>query len=141
MDTVVAKDINPRRLGGCAYFSAFIVLLANIVYYPSHELVDHDRELTTITKERVGRLLDYTRSESFKTLQIVLTSLEQAANYAVERAKSLDRTFVPVPSAAHSHYSYAPSQFRTFSNDVSQNLNLVSESEPQYSVLGAGNYN
>ncbi|KAI1646270.1 fungal-specific transcription factor domain-containing protein [Daldinia loculata] len=131
-------------LGGCAYFSAFIVLLANIVYYPSHELVDHDRELTTITKERVGRLLDYTRSESFKTLQIVLTSLEQAANYAVERAKSLDRTFVPVPSAAHSHYSYAPSQFRTFSNDVSQNLNLIGHPEvpaqeaawPQDSTFG-----
>ncbi|KAI1657221.1 fungal-specific transcription factor domain-containing protein [Daldinia decipiens] len=109
-------------LGGCAYFSAFIVLLANIVYYPSHELVDHDRELTKLTKERIGRLLDYTGLESFKTLQVVLTSLEQAANYAVEQAKSLDRAFDPVPSTTNSYCTYAPLQFGTPSSGVSQNL-------------------
>ncbi|KAI0099506.1 fungal-specific transcription factor domain-containing protein [Daldinia grandis] len=109
-------------LGGCAYFSAFIVLLANIVYSPSHELVEHDRELTKMTKERIGKLLDYTGSESFKTLQVVLTSLEQAANYAVERSKGLGRAFDPVPSAAQSYYTYTSSHFGTSSNGASQNL-------------------
>ncbi|KAI8966654.1 fungal-specific transcription factor domain-containing protein [Daldinia sp. FL1419] len=109
-------------LGGCAYFSAFIVLLANIVYSPSHELVEHDRELTKITKERIERLLDYTKSESFKTLQVVLTSLEQAANYAIERARGLGGTFDSMPPGTHSSYAYTSSQLRTFSNGISQTL-------------------
>ncbi|OTB16449.1 hypothetical protein K445DRAFT_291224 [Daldinia sp. EC12] len=115
-------------LGGCAYFSAFIVLLANIVYFPSHELVEHDRELTKITKERIEKLLDYTKSESFKTLQVVLTSLEQAANYAAEQAKNFGRAFGSIPSATQSYY---PSQFDTFPNSASQNLMVHPEIAPQ----------
>ncbi|KAI1806012.1 fungal-specific transcription factor domain-containing protein [Daldinia bambusicola] len=122
-------------LGGCAYFSAFVVLLANIVYFPSHELVDHDRELTKATKERIGKILDQTGSESFRTLQVVIASLEHAADYAAEQAKSFDRAFgfgsIPLPSATatrpDSHNAYVPSQFETFPNGgVSQN-NLVSK--------------
>ncbi|KAI1468023.1 fungal-specific transcription factor domain-containing protein [Daldinia caldariorum] len=141
-------------LGGCAYFSAFVVLQANIIYFPSHELVDYDRELMKTTKECIAKVLDQSGSESFKTLQVVLSSLEQAANYAAEQAKSFDQAFEfdPIPlslSATRSdfHYTYAPSQFETFSNgDVSQN-NLIAHPEmpaqevmwPQGSTFGIAN--
>ncbi|KAI5860794.1 hypothetical protein GGS23DRAFT_606578 [Durotheca rogersii] len=73
-------------LNGCAYFSAFVVLLINVVYYPLHELVQNDRELATSGMGRIRKLLEHTRSESHKELYIVLVDLGRAADYAPDRA-------------------------------------------------------
>ncbi|KAI2624833.1 hypothetical protein GGR54DRAFT_593813 [Hypoxylon sp. NC1633] len=111
-------------LSGCAYFSAFVVLLANIIYSPSHELVDHDRRLTTNTMEQMEKLLDYTGPEAVDKLHAALVTLDQAASYAVEQAGKLAGA---PPESTHSinqpqHHPYPPTQFEGFIHDFNQNL-------------------
>ncbi|KAI1453706.1 hypothetical protein F4805DRAFT_359597 [Annulohypoxylon moriforme] len=109
-------------LSGCAYFSAFIVLLANIIYFPLHELVDHDRGLTINIMGRMEKLLSYARSESFQKLQVVLISLGQAADQAIQGAKVQSKTHEPMPSASQPHCSSQFSSFVELPNDPSHNM-------------------
>ncbi|KAI0386784.1 hypothetical protein F5Y04DRAFT_71699 [Hypomontagnella monticulosa] len=103
-------------LGGCAYFSAFIVLLANIIYYPLHDLVEFDRGLTMDTMGRLEKLLEYTGSDSFKKLYVILVGLTRAADQAVEQAKNVAETYDP---------DWAPEppwEFDVFTGNINQNL-------------------
>ncbi|KAI0881641.1 uncharacterized protein GGS22DRAFT_171507 [Annulohypoxylon maeteangense] len=97
-------------ISGCAYFSAFIVLLANIIYFPLHGLVDHDRGLTITIMGRMENLLAYAGSESFQKLHMVLVGLGQAADRAAEQAKMQTETHESVPSVnTQPHCSWYPS--------------------------------
>ncbi|KAI0842433.1 hypothetical protein F5Y06DRAFT_257611 [Hypoxylon sp. FL0890] len=122
-------------LSGCSYFSAFIVLLANIVYFPSHELAMHDRRLTLNTMERMATLLEHTKSDSFKRLRVILISLEEAADRAISQAKAVATTYEHSSSAAQPFYSlYSPSPLGVFPGGLSQNL-APESTWPQVSTL------
>ncbi|KAL7623490.1 hypothetical protein AAE478_007172 [Parahypoxylon ruwenzoriense] len=110
-------------LSGCAYFSAFVVLLANIVYFPLHELADHDRKLTMDTMWRMGKLLEHTKSESYMQLHVVLIDLGKAADFAIEKAKRLAVTFDLMPPTTQADYPvYNPVQFQVLpTSDSGQN--------------------
>ncbi|KAI1389376.1 uncharacterized protein F4822DRAFT_427730 [Hypoxylon trugodes] len=84
-------------LSGCAYFSSFVVLLANIVYFPLHEFVEFDQKLTANTMDHMTKLLELTGSEAFKKLHVIVVGLEQAATYAVKRAKKIVDDYEPEP--------------------------------------------
>ncbi|KAI1773580.1 hypothetical protein F4818DRAFT_116558 [Hypoxylon cercidicola] len=106
-------------LSGCAYFSAFTVLLANIVYSPLHELVDYDRRLTLRTMGRMEKLLEYTKAASFQKLHAVLVGLEQAADSATSQAKSIAKTHEPTPPTTQPQYtSYSSAPFGVFSDYI-----------------------
>lgn len=109
-------------LSSCAYFSAFIVLLANIVYFPSDELVDYDRRLTSRTMGRMEKLLAYTKSAAFQKLHIVLAGLEQAADFAASRAKPIAQAHEPMSPGIQPQYtSYSPATpFGAFSDYINQ---------------------
>ncbi|XXH03348.1 hypothetical protein Hte_009746 [Hypoxylon texense] len=109
-------------LSGCANFSAFIVLLANIVYFPSHELADYDRRLTLNTMGRMEKLLEHTKSAAFQQLHVVLVGLEQAADLAASRAKSIAQAHEPTSPGAQPQYtSYFPTTpFGAFSDYINQ---------------------
>ncbi|KAI1416084.1 hypothetical protein F5Y13DRAFT_154534 [Hypoxylon sp. FL1857] len=110
-------------LSGCSYFSSFIVLLANIVYFPSHELVMNDRLLTMNTMERVKMLLEHTKSDSFKRLRVILVSLEEAADHAIAQVKAVAKTYEHSSSATQPLYSLYPSSIMgMFPDGLSQNL-------------------
>ncbi|KAI1136204.1 hypothetical protein F5Y05DRAFT_391953 [Hypoxylon sp. FL0543] len=105
-------------LSGCSYFSAFIVLLANIVYFPSHERAMDDRKLTMNTMERMAKLLEHTKSDSFKRLRVILISLEEAADYAMARFEAAAKTYEHSTSATQPLYSH----LGAFSEGLSRNL-------------------
>lgn len=110
-------------LSGCAYFSAFVVLLANIIYFPLHELVDHDRGLTLSIMGRMEKLLSYAGSASFQKLQVVLAGLGQAADQAVQRAKAQAESYESTPSVAQPHgSSYSSSSFGGLPDELNHNL-------------------
>ncbi|KAI1099189.1 hypothetical protein F4804DRAFT_322595 [Jackrogersella minutella] len=124
-------------LSGCAYFSAFIVLLANVVYFPLHELVSHDRKLTQDTMKRMEKLLEHTGPESFHKLHVVVMGLNQAADHAVERARTVSETREPSPLVTQPSYSLYPSHFEEFSN-LGQNLVLEYTWPPVSALNGSG---
>lgn len=121
-------------LNSCAYFSAFVVLLANIVYFPSHELVDYDRRLTLRTTDRMEKLLEYTKSATFQRLHEVLVGLEQAADCAANRAKTAAKVPELAPHATQSQYtSYSSTPFGVFSDYISQ----APAAQPEVSALNS----
>ncbi|KAI2466665.1 hypothetical protein F4781DRAFT_345893 [Annulohypoxylon bovei var. microspora] len=109
-------------LSGCAYFSAFVVLLTNIIYFPLHELVDYDRRLTLDTIGRIEKLLSYTGSEAFQKLHVIVVALGKAADHAVQRAKAQAATYEPTPSVAQPYCSSFSSSFGELPDELSQNL-------------------
>ncbi|OTA88312.1 hypothetical protein M434DRAFT_15062 [Hypoxylon sp. CO27-5] len=110
-------------LSSCAYFSAFIVLLANIVHSPSHELAVDDRLLIINNMERMEMLLERTKSDSFKKLRIILVALKETAERAMVQAKTIAKTYEHTSSAAQTVSSlYSPSQLGVFPDGWSQNL-------------------
>ncbi|KAI1372878.1 hypothetical protein F4677DRAFT_448912 [Hypoxylon crocopeplum] len=111
-------------LTGCAYVSAYIVLLANMLYFPSHHLVDYDRQLTSSTMGKMKQLLEHTGSETFMKLHVILISLEKSAGYAVDRAKRFAETYGPTPPVTtHPQYaSYPSAQFEGLPDDFLRNL-------------------
>ncbi|KAI0144247.1 hypothetical protein F4776DRAFT_467487 [Hypoxylon sp. NC0597] len=122
-------------LSGCAYFSAFIVLLANILHSPSHELAVDDRLLTMNNMKRMEALLEHTKSDSFKRLHAILVALEEAADRAMAQAKAVTQTYKHTSYAAQPvSSSYSPSQLEVLPDGLSQNLDLE-PTWPQISTL------
>ncbi|KAI1767326.1 hypothetical protein GGR53DRAFT_123670 [Hypoxylon sp. FL1150] len=108
-------------LNSCAYISTFVVLLANIIYFPFHELADYDRRLTSRTMGRMEKLLEYTTSTTYQNLHEVLVGLEQAADFAANRAKSvatMQELAPPVPQSQYTSYPSTP--FGVFSDYITQ---------------------
>ncbi|RYP77888.1 hypothetical protein DL770_007010 [Monosporascus sp. CRB-9-2] len=83
----------------CSNFTAFVILLANIVYYPLHELVEHDRRLVRDAIKLREKQLDFDRLEWFRKLQVILASLERLVEVTVNFARTNGR-FDPPPDAA-----------------------------------------
>ncbi|KAI1499885.1 fungal-specific transcription factor domain-containing protein [Biscogniauxia marginata] len=82
---------NEANLGGChvwlnvcTYFCSFVFLLANISYSPSHELVEYDRDLVRTSMPQMERLLARHSAGHYRTLLMVLSGLENAANTATQ---------------------------------------------------------
>ncbi|KAI2605757.1 uncharacterized protein GGS25DRAFT_497964 [Hypoxylon fragiforme] len=118
LNSVFYSSSNPW-LSGCAFFSAFVVILANIIYSPLHELVEEDRKLTTNTVGRVHKLLEMTKSDSFTKLRVILVGLENAADRVIEQTRELAGTY-----ESTQYTSYSPAQFGDGADQ-----NLVSQYE------------
>ncbi|RYO89316.1 hypothetical protein DL766_005156 [Monosporascus sp. MC13-8B] len=72
----------------CSNFTAFVVLLANIVYHPLHELVEHDRRLVRDAIKRREKQLDFDGLEWFRKLKVILASLERLVEVTVNFART-----------------------------------------------------
>lgn len=75
---------NGNRQCSCSYFSALIVLLANLSIHPSHALVSLDQHLAAKALYLFDKLLEVVENKAFQTLRGIIGELYNAANAAVE---------------------------------------------------------
>lgn len=68
------------------------------------------------TMGRLEKLLEYTGSESFKKLYVILVNLARAADQAVEQAKNVTETCDP------DWASQLPWEFDVFAGNMNENL-------------------
>lgn len=72
-------------------FTSFVVLLANIVYWPQHDLVEQDRRLIREAINLTEKHLDnYEGLAKFKQLQCVIDNLERLADLTVIHSRQHD---------------------------------------------------
>lgn len=68
-------------------FTSFVVLLANIVYWPQHDLVEQDRRLIRDAINLTDKQLDYDGLAKYKQLQCIIVSLERLADMTVVHSR------------------------------------------------------
>ncbi|KAI1085215.1 hypothetical protein F5B20DRAFT_567879 [Whalleya microplaca] len=118
-------------LSSCAYYSALLVLLANLLYFPLHELADYDRKLATDTMGSMEKLLDHTGSNAYRQLHTVLVGLKQAGDHMAEGNGGFGGPHeLPAPMAPADYAPYPSSQIGVFENSSDQ----ISASQFQLSV-------
>ncbi|RYP11845.1 hypothetical protein DL765_007562 [Monosporascus sp. GIB2] len=115
----------------CSNFTAFVMLLANIVYYPLHELVEHDRRLVRDAIKLREKELDFDGLEWFRKLQVILASLERLVEVTVNFARTNGRYDLPPGVAPAPDKSYPAIQLEGFAADDIEHAFLTDKPQPQ----------
>ncbi|RFU80369.1 fungal specific transcription factor [Trichoderma arundinaceum] len=74
---------------GCAYFSALIILMANLFEYPTHEHVDADLQLTSYAVNLIDRMSGASTIIQMKRLNVVATELDRRAKLVIKHARGV----------------------------------------------------
>ncbi|RYP33593.1 hypothetical protein DL767_004708 [Monosporascus sp. MG133] len=111
----------------CSNFTAFVILLASIAYYPLHELVEHDRRLVRDAIKLREKQLDFDGLEWFRKLQVILASLERLVEVAVNFARTNGRLDLPPEVAPALNKPYPAIQLEGFgADDIEHAFNMDS---------------
>ncbi|RYP73036.1 hypothetical protein DL769_004311 [Monosporascus sp. CRB-8-3] len=112
----------------CSNFTAFVILLANITYYPLHELVEHDRKLVRDAIKLREKQLDFEGLEWFRKLQIILANLERLVEATVNFARTNGRFDLPPEVTPAPDKPYPAIQLQGFgADDIEHALNMDSQ--------------
>ncbi|RYP48610.1 hypothetical protein DL768_005530 [Monosporascus sp. mg162] len=112
----------------CSNFTAFVILLANIAYYPLHELVEHDRRLVRDAVKLREKQLDFDGLEWFRKLQVILASLERLVEVTVNFARTNGRFDLPPEVAPALDKPYPAIQLEGFgADDIEHAFNTDSQ--------------
>ncbi|KAK6444531.1 hypothetical protein FP744_10000779 [Trichoderma asperellum] len=72
---------------GCAYFSALMIILANIFEYPMHKMVDDDLQLTSYAVKTFDRMSDVSTIVQMKRLNVVAAELDRRARLVIKHVQ------------------------------------------------------
>ncbi|KAI0601462.1 fungal-specific transcription factor domain-containing protein [Biscogniauxia sp. FL1348] len=115
-------------LNVCTYFCAFVFVLANASYSPSHRLAVYDRELVQTSMPQMEKLLDQNSSVTYEKLRLVLAGLENAATKAALGAKKSDKWARGQAQAVSSLYHDSSPQGQEVVSDTVVNENTLDQS-------------
>ncbi|CAJ2503211.1 Uu.00g106050.m01.CDS01 [Anthostomella pinea] len=101
-------------LSSCAYFSALVFLMANLSYFPAHELAEQDRKLAKSSLAQLEKYFDRKGFESYRHLKTVLHGLESMATAGANRATNFTPWQYPEPTMSVDFAAYAPAQAEIF---------------------------
>ncbi|KAI1639958.1 fungal-specific transcription factor domain-containing protein [Biscogniauxia mediterranea] len=121
-------------LNVCTYFCAFVFVLANASYSPSHKLAGYDRDLVQTSMPQMEKLLGQNSSVTYRKLRLVLAGLENAATKAALAVKKPDVWVRSQAKAAPSLYHESYSQGREV---VYSNISLDENTVHQSRILAA----
>lgn len=76
-----------RRANGCAYFSALIILEANIFEYPLAETVDSDLQLTKLAVNVLNIMSDSSTIMAMKRMNVVASEMNRRARLVVDESR------------------------------------------------------
>ncbi|KAI1344683.1 hypothetical protein F5Y15DRAFT_363123 [Xylariaceae sp. FL0016] len=62
-------------LSSCVHFSAIVLLLANLTYFPEHDLAEHDRHLAKASIMQMEKYFAHKDLETLTHLRVLLTGL------------------------------------------------------------------
>ncbi|RYO97970.1 hypothetical protein DL764_007231 [Monosporascus ibericus] len=111
----------------CSNFTAFVILLANIVYHPLHEVVEHDRRLVRDAIKLREKQLDFDGLEWFRKLQVILASLDRLVEVTVNFARTNGRSDLPPEVASTLDKPYPAIQLEGFgADDIEHAFNVDS---------------
>ncbi|KAK9250350.1 fungal-specific transcription factor domain-containing protein [Lipomyces tetrasporus] len=85
---------------GCAYFSALIILQANLFDNTTHENVDKDLQLTKFAVNVIDQMSDASTIMQMKRMNVVAAELDRRVRLVVDHARQGVATSQPVPSVA-----------------------------------------
>ncbi|KAI5923140.1 fungal-specific transcription factor domain-containing protein [Camillea tinctor] len=114
-------DIYHVWLNVCTYFCAFVFVLANASYSPSHELVGYDRQLVQTSMPQMEKLLEQNSSVLYRKLRLVLAGLENAAMKAAQGVKKSEiRTSSQAQTTSPPYYDTYYQESQVVSDNVSR---------------------
>ncbi|KAL6787285.1 fungal-specific transcription factor [Trichoderma sp. SZMC 28012] len=88
---------------GCAYFSALIIILANLLENPMHKAVDDDLQLTHYAVGIFDRMTDASSIVQMKRLNVVAAELDRRARLVVKHVQQFIAVNGSPPLERHYH--------------------------------------
>ncbi|PNP45947.1 hypothetical protein THARTR1_10873 [Trichoderma harzianum] len=88
---------------GCAYFSALIIILANLLENPTHTAVDDDLQLTNYAVGIFDRMSDASSIVQMKRLNVVAAELDRRARLIVKHVRRFIAVNGSPPLERHYH--------------------------------------
>lgn len=80
------------RANGCAYFSALLILEANLIEYPLHENVEADLRLTGFAVEVLNQMSSVSSVMAMKRMNLVAAELDRQSRRIIDQARQAKTT-------------------------------------------------
>lgn len=83
----LASLTDNQRANGCAYFSALLILEANLIENPLHEQVDSDLQLTGFAINVLDKMSEASTIMAMKRMNVVAAELDRRARMVISEAR------------------------------------------------------
>lgn len=74
-------------MNGCVYFSALMIILANLFEYPMHKMADDDLQLVSYAVRTLDRMSDVSTIVQMKRLNVVAAELDRRARLLISHVQ------------------------------------------------------